>query len=145
MKKKVLIAGFLLVSLLFLIFILISGEKKVVYNEQSAKEPELGGSQQIEFKNFQGLANILLNRQFIAVRDELNTYILTKYQNTKSVSLIGKPQINDNGDIKFNINIDSKDELSVSLDRSKNESLGLTIKETNYSATIPVYNVIFNE
>lgn len=139
MKKIILIIAVLVLVTVGIIFLIKGRNSGPTYNEQSPKQAETGGQKQIAFENFQALAKILLSQQFIAVRNEINQYVIDNYKDADRATINGAPKVLDNGNVVFTLEVPKQNPLTIVLDRSDNNTIGFLIQESGYNKKIVVY------
>ncbi|HSX14799.1 MAG TPA: hypothetical protein VLE72_02715 [Candidatus Saccharimonadales bacterium] len=134
----------ILVAVILGLFIIGLIATRSTYNPKAPREPETAtapGQPGVSINNAGGLADILLNQQFIAVRTNLASYVQTKYPSAKSATVTDEPTVANDGSISFHLQIDGANKtVAVRIDRLPNGVVTVAVPTDNYQSTVQVYS-----
>lgn len=137
-RKRLTILG-LTVSVVALIIVTLWPFQR---EEAKPKEVEYGGSHSVAVLNSKRLGEILLQKQYAAVRKEISNYTQSQISKTvKTATVIGDPFIDSSGNIRIELKTDQpENQFVVIVDRSISfDKLGFEVVGTSYKKTLLVY------
>jgi hypothetical protein len=141
MNKRVLLVVILVfIGISTLVWYFFRPTNKVIYTEETPKEPERGSTETITVEQGQVLGDLLLKEQYLAVKNALYDYVNSRYgQSVRVVKLVNSPTVRDDGTVLIKVQTESGQTFDAQINRSQFDTIVFTVPSTGYSKTFKVF------